>query len=53
MNKETIFVGSTDKKVWCKPVVKVVELDAADIIATSGDLTESYDEEDYNPWVGQ
>lgn len=51
MNKVIFSVGETNKKVWCKPVIKVVELDSTDIIATSDGTIkpslQSMEEEDW------
>lgn len=51
MNKVIFSVGETNKKVWCKPVIKVVELDPTDIIATSDGTIkpslQSMEEEDW------
>lgn len=49
MKKEFISVGDTNKKAWCKPVARAVELEAAEILAASqkNASLQSMDEEDW------
>lgn len=51
MNKELVSVCDTNKKAWCKPVARAVELETAEILAASQRTTrtslQSMDEEDW------
>lgn len=49
MNKENISVGDTNKKAWCKPVIRVVELETVEILAgsTKNASLQSMDEDDW------
>lgn len=49
MKKDIITVGDANKKAWCKPVAKEVELEAAEILAASQKKAslQSMDEEDW------
>lgn len=46
MNKETITAADFQRKPYAKPRIKVVEIDHADIICTSG-KTEDLEEDEF------
>lgn len=48
MNKETITAADFQRKPYAKPRIKVVEIEGADIICTSGASTQSLDEDDFD-----
>lgn len=48
MNKETITAADFQRKPYAKPRIKVVEIEGADIICTSGASTQSLEEDDFN-----
>ena len=51
MNKELVSVCDANKRAWCKPVARAVELETAEILAASQRTTrtslQSMDEEDW------
>lgn len=48
MNKETIAAADFQRKSYAKPRIKVVEIEGADLICTSGASTQSLDEDDFD-----
>ena len=48
MNKETITAADFQRKPYVKPRIKVVEIDHADIICTSGASTQSLEDDEFD-----
>ncbi len=48
MKKETFTAADFQRKPYVKPRIKVVEIDHADIICTSGASTQSLEEDEFD-----